>query len=193
LLIQKILDFKSWVVGCLKDGFETLARHTNMHIFKKIVDSLGWLVVQYKVSPTDPVWSLVDAPPIRLWKANPNGSPKLPMGVPNFVLYCPIWGINPLRFVKKQKIISVKLFKHMDFWKESIVQSVIYEMKLKPYVEYWEDILLHLSKPLPHQNATFLEGFWPSSNWRSNYSKVLLSTTIVGADPKDPIQHPYVG
>jgi hypothetical protein len=81
----------------------------------------------------------------------------------------------------------------MDLWKEGIVQNVIYEMKLKPYVVYWEDILLHLSKPLPRQSATFLEGFWPSSNWRSNYLKVLLSTTIVGADPKDPIQHPYVG
>jgi hypothetical protein len=32
LLIQKNLDFKSWVVGCLRDGFEILVRHTNMHI-----------------------------------------------------------------------------------------------------------------------------------------------------------------
>jgi hypothetical protein len=41
LLIQKILDFKSWVVGCLKDGFETLVRHIDMHLLKNFVDSLG--------------------------------------------------------------------------------------------------------------------------------------------------------
>jgi hypothetical protein len=43
----------------------------------------------------------------------------------------------------------------------AIAQSVIYEMKMKPYVEYWVGILLHLSRPLPHQSATLLEGLWP--------------------------------
>ncbi len=51
--------------------------------------------------------------------------------------------------------------------------------------------MLHLLGLLPLQSATLLEGFWPSSNRRSNYSKVLLLTTIVGFDPKDPIQCPY--
>ncbi len=51
--------------------------------------------------------------------------------------------------------------------------------------------MLHLLRPLPLQSATLLEGLWPSSNWRSNYFKVLLLTTIVGFDPKDPIQCPY--
>jgi hypothetical protein len=57
--------------------------------------------MQYKVSPTDHVWSLVDVLMIRLWKANPNGSPKLHVGVPNLVPYHPIWGINPSKFVEK--------------------------------------------------------------------------------------------
>jgi len=89
--------------------------------------------------------------------------------------------------------MSAKLSKYVDFWKVNIAQSVTYEMKMKSYVEYWEDITLHLSKRLPHQSATLLEGFWPSSNWRSNYSRVLLSTAIVGVDPKDLIQRPYCG
>jgi len=61
------------------------------------------------------------------------------------------------------------------------------------YVEYWEDILLHLSKPLPCQSATLLEGFWPSNYWRSNYSKASLLTSIVNSNPEDPIQRPYCG
>jgi hypothetical protein len=55
----------------------------------------------------------------------------------------------------------------MEFWKVGIVQSSTYEMKML-YVEYWEDILLHLSRLLPPQNSTLLEGLWPSSNWRAN-------------------------
>jgi hypothetical protein len=51
-LIQEVLDFKSWVLSCLKDGLETLVRHTNIHLFRFFIDSLGWLMMQYKVSPT---------------------------------------------------------------------------------------------------------------------------------------------
>ncbi len=53
--------------------------------------------------------------------------------------------------------------------------------------------MLHLPRPLPCQNAILLEGLWSSSNWKSNYSKVLLSTIINGVDLEDPIQHPYCG
>jgi hypothetical protein len=47
--------------------------------------------------------------------------------------------------------------------------------------------LLHLLRPLPLQSATLLEGFWPSNNWKSNYFKASLLTTIVGFDLNDPI------
>jgi hypothetical protein len=33
-LITDILVFKSWVLGCLKDGPKMLVGHTNMHLFK---------------------------------------------------------------------------------------------------------------------------------------------------------------
>ncbi len=61
------------------------------------------------------------------------------------------------------------------------MQSSTYEMKMKPYVEYWKDILLHLSRPFPPQSTIFLEGFWPSSNWRSDYARVSLSTVMDGS------------
>jgi hypothetical protein len=65
-------------------------------------------------------------------------------------------------------------------------------MKMNLYVDYWEDILLHLSKPLFVQGCTFLENFWPSSNWKLNYAKVEFpSTTLIV--PKDLVIHPYCG
>jgi hypothetical protein len=119
----------------LKDGFETLVGHTNKHLFKFLVDSMSLLVMQYKVSPIDLVWNLVDALPIKLWKANPNGSPKLRTNIPNPVPDCPTWGIDPSRSIEKQKFISVGLSKYMNFRKVGIAKSATYEMKMKPYVE----------------------------------------------------------
>jgi hypothetical protein len=91
-LIKVIPNFKSWVLGCLKGSPKTLVRHTDMHMFRFFVDSLGWSMMQYKISPTNHVWSLIDGPLIRLWETNPNGSPKLPTRVPSPILYCAIWG-----------------------------------------------------------------------------------------------------
>jgi hypothetical protein len=67
------------------------------------------------------------------------------------------------------------------------VQSSTYEMKMKPYVEYWEDVLLHLSTLLPPQSTILLEGLWPLSNWKSNYVKASLSTMMDIVDLEDPI------
>jgi hypothetical protein len=61
--------------------------------------------------------------------------------------------------MEKKKFISSRLSKYVDFWKVGIAQSSTYEMKMKLYVEYWEDVLLHLSKPLSLQNIILLEGF----------------------------------
>jgi hypothetical protein len=65
-LIHEIPNFNFWVVGCLKDGFETLVGHIDMHLFRFFVDSMGWLVMQYRVSPTNPIWNPIDVPPIKL-------------------------------------------------------------------------------------------------------------------------------
>jgi hypothetical protein len=69
-----------------------LVGHVDMHLFRFLVDSSSWPMMQYKVSPTDPVWSPIDGPSNKLWKTSPNGSPKLPIGVPSPILYYPIWG-----------------------------------------------------------------------------------------------------
>jgi hypothetical protein len=135
-----------------------LVGHIDMHLFRFFGDLLGWLMMQYKVSPTNLVHSLIDGLPIRLWKIIPDGSPKLPTRVPSPILYHPICGNDALRSVEKENFISLGLSKYVDFWKVGIAQSSTYEMKMKPYVEYWEDILLHLSRPLPLQRTTLLDG-----------------------------------
>jgi hypothetical protein len=95
--------------------------------------------------------------------------------------------------MERSFFISFGLSKYVDFWKVGIAQSSTYEMKMKSYVECWEDVLLHLSKPLPLQSITLLEGFWASSIWRFNYARASLSTMMDIVDPKDPIQVLYCG
>ncbi len=143
----------------MKDGLETLVGHTDMHMFRFFVDSLGWPIMQYKVSPPDNVRSPTYELPIKLWKSNLDGSPKLPTRVPSPIPYCQIWGNDALRSVEKKKFISVGLSKYVEFWKQGIDQNTTYVMKMASYIEYWEDISLHLSKPLLLQSSTLLEGF----------------------------------
>jgi hypothetical protein len=78
----------------------------------------------------------------------------------------------------------------MDFWKVGIVQNSTYEMKMKLYVEYWEDILLHLSRRLPPQSVIFWKAFGLQAiggPWAS------LSIVMDIVDIKDPVQLPYCG
>jgi hypothetical protein len=64
--------------------------------------------MQYKVFPTNFVWSLVDVPLIRLWKANPDGSPKLLMSVPSLFLIAPFGAlILPNLLKDKSSLVSV--------------------------------------------------------------------------------------
>jgi hypothetical protein len=91
--------------------------------------------MQYKVSPTNLVWSPIDVPSIRLWKTNLDESLKLPTRVPSPIPYCRIWGNDVSRSMKREKFISARLSKYMDFWKVGIAQSLTYEMKMKLYVE----------------------------------------------------------
>ncbi len=82
------------------------------------------------------MWSPIDGPPIRLWKANPDGSPKLPNVVPNPILYRTIWGNDASRLMEREKFISSGLSKYVDFGKVGIAQSSTYEIKMKLCVEY---------------------------------------------------------
>jgi hypothetical protein len=49
--LKEEMDFESWVLGCLKDAPKMLLGHTDMHLFRFFIDSLGWLMMQYKACP----------------------------------------------------------------------------------------------------------------------------------------------
>ncbi len=66
-------------------------------------------------------------------------------------------------------------------------------MKMNPYVDYQEDILLHLSKHLPIQQCTILDSFWPSNNWKLNYVRIKLFSRASIVDSKDLVIHSYCG
>jgi hypothetical protein len=192
-LIWKIANFTTWVLGYLRGGLESLVGHIDVHLFRFFVDLFGWPMMQYKVSPTNNVWSPTKGPPIQLWKANANGSLKLPIKVPNPIPYHPIWGHDVVRLVEREKFINARLSKYVEFWKQCIDQNTTYAMKMNLYVDYWEDVLLHLPKPLPTRRSILLEGFWPSNNWKLNYARVELSFTRPVVDLKDLVNHPYYG
>ncbi len=63
-LIQEIPNFKSWVNGYLNNGPNVLVGHTKMHLFQFFVDKVGCLMMQYKVSLIDVLWSPKDGPTI---------------------------------------------------------------------------------------------------------------------------------
>jgi hypothetical protein len=64
---------------------------------------------------------------------------------------------------------------------------------MSPYVDYWKDILFHLSKPLRVQRSILLKGFWPCSNWKLNYASVELPSTTTIVDSEDPVICHYCG
>ncbi len=75
--------------------------------------------------------------PIQLWKANADGSPKLPIGVPNLIPNRPIWGHDVMRLVEKEKFINARSSKHVEFWKQGMEQlCATYAMKMSLYVDY---------------------------------------------------------
>jgi hypothetical protein len=43
---------------------ETLVKHIYLHLFKCFVDLSSWLVMQFKVSLIEYVWSPTNGPPI---------------------------------------------------------------------------------------------------------------------------------
>jgi hypothetical protein len=86
-----------------------------MHFFQFFVDEVGWPMMQYKVSPTNALWSLKDDPTIQLWKEDGTGLPKPSVGVLNLVPFCSIWGNDELRVGEKERFISSGVSKYIEF------------------------------------------------------------------------------
>jgi hypothetical protein len=97
-----------------------------------------------------------------------------------------------VRSTEREKFISAKLSKYVEFWKQGIIINSTYAMKMNLYVDYCEDVLFHLSKPLLAQRSTLLEGFWPSNNYKLNYVEVELPSTKLIVDLEDLVGCPLL-
>jgi hypothetical protein len=93
----------------------------------------------------------------------------LPQGLLNPIPFHLIWGNGATKYIDKEKNINNGFFKYVELWKMGMCKDETYARKLGPYVAYWENILELLLNPLPIQNSTLLEGFWRSSNSKSNH------------------------
>jgi len=71
--------------------------------------------MQYKVSPTNVLWSPKNGPTIRLWKENGIGRAKLPTKVSNPIPFRSIWGNEELKASEKERLISSKILNCIKF------------------------------------------------------------------------------
>ncbi len=113
-------------------------------------------------------------------------------GVPNPIPFHSIWGIDELRAYEKERFISSRISKYVEFWKLGMSKDDSYARIMGHYVKYWESILELLSRLIPRHSYVLLEGFWPSSNWRANYECTSIHI-IVDVDLEDLVIHPYYG
>jgi len=61
------------------------------------------------------LWSLKDGMAIQLWKEDGIRQANLLVRVLNPVPFCPIWGINELRVGEKERFISSRISKYIEF------------------------------------------------------------------------------
>jgi hypothetical protein len=71
------------------------------------------------------------------------------VGVSNRVPFRLIWGNDELRGGEKERFISNKILKYIEFWKLGMLKDNSYSRVMGPCVKYWENILELLSKPIP--------------------------------------------
>jgi hypothetical protein len=71
--------------------------------------------MQYKVYVTNVLWSPKDGSTIDLWKEDVAGQAKLSMAVPHHVPFHPIWGVHELKACEKERFISSKISKYIEF------------------------------------------------------------------------------
>lgn len=205
--IQEVADFKSFIRGYFCDGAAELIGLGDIHLFKFYVDEEGWPVMRYKESAIDTHWLPRNKPPRRLWKADEDGNPKIPSGVPMPVPYKRVWGDETpsatgnqekakekaSKAQEKKALIKSGIRGYIEFWERGMAKCEGFRRDFPPYVEYWQTLLAELDKPLPPGPATLLEGFWPSTDWRRLQPTATLLITGGDVTPEDEEPEAYCG
>lgn len=161
---------------------------------------------------TDQSW-LPPGPAVRMWRANDDGTPKLPQGVPDPVPLRPLWGnvsvdltmtnhdkevIRAGECLNKQSFIQQGIAKYIEIWKSMMARDVMYARDMLPYVLYWERLYSELTGPVPDTPSVLQEGFWPTTNWQTDHGRRPPSgiDSPVSSDTTpedDPEPYPYCG
>jgi hypothetical protein len=133
-VIQEVADFKSFIQGYQSSRAAHLIGLGEMHLFKFYVDINDVPIMKYKKSVVNVQWLPQNRPPVRLWKVDTDGRPKLPVGYPKLVPFKPMWGSevpkqtgNPETARKKAKkatetknFMKSELQKYIDYWKNGM-------------------------------------------------------------------------
>lgn len=186
-VVQEVADFKSYVADFHHDGGNAIEGHSEMHLFKFYVvedgEDAGWPVMRYKKRATDPSW-LPPGKPVKMWRADKEGKPRLPVGDPKPVPHKHLWGsvevdegkknadkevARAAECSEKRNFIKSGLSKYIEYWRTGMARDKKYAQDMLPYVLYWERILKEVNEPLPPNSATLQEGFWPISDWKRDH------------------------
>ena len=154
-LIEEVADFKGFIEGSLKDGNDILVGHTKPQQVKFYLDSIGCLVMMYKMLCTDADWLGENGRGIKLWKEDAEGRSLCPRGSP---LLVPQNAMNDVQNMVKGISGFIK------YWEKLCNADVTGEsrMRYEHLVHYWRDVKIALEEPLP--NSTILkDGFWPTT------------------------------
>jgi hypothetical protein len=205
--VQEVADFKTFVEGYLIDGADVLVGLGNMHLFKFYVDESGWPVMRFKEFAVDQHWLPRNKPAIRLFKADADGNPKIPSGIPNPVPFKNLWGGEIVASTgnqdKAREQVSKNLVKksflkggiqgYIEFWERGMLECSGFRKDFPPYIDYWKGILAELEKPLPPTVTTLVEGFWPNHDWSGMESAPLCLLPETDVTPEDEEPEPYCG
>ena len=212
-LIQEVADFKAFIKDYHYDRASVLKGIIDMHFF----DSM-WMT---KVGP---LCNTKNPPPMLsgCLRSIPLGCGKrMPTGISNCRLVNPSlytkshMGLHSFCFdrtsdnsekdtakveaAKERKSHILKgLQKHINFWRISMSWNETYARDMHSYVQYWEDILEELHQPTPRAPPSFLEGFWPNTDWTTsapplNDDRRKFHPIDIDVTPEDVVPEPYCG
>jgi len=104
---------------------------------------------------------------------------KLPQRLPNPILFALYGRMMPLSLLKRKNLLMAGFLNMWSFggWGCAKMKP-IQENLIHTWIIGKKSLIILLSKLLPIQNSTFLEGFWPSNNRKFNHMRGLIPSIV---------------
>jgi hypothetical protein len=96
---------------------------------------------------------------------------------------------------ENKNFIKNGIRKYVEYWASGMAKCAGYAESIRPYLQYWEDVLEELNKPLPKIPSELQEGFWPRHDWRNppvggvDPLGLLPPLTDVTPEDEDPVTY----